>query len=705
MPATGVLQRGVTTPGKAYVAAPKDNTLPSLLHEAFKLLEIRFANYDHDGAETLMYKELERELSIIGFTKADVLFDLFKKVDYDGNGTLDFAEFLSLMAWWGQHGEYTWFFRNPTNAGVVKQAFAVMGDALRAYDTNKDNQLSYTEFVNFISQYIPDPAARAVVDEHFGSSGPGTEVRFPTFMFLLYRIMARYPDSTIKGMYKGMSDKGDKDFSSGTGENSQFWKELTRAFSVLEEDFIRFDKDKNRLVDFTEITQAIPVTTAGYGKLDILTRLEHAFCQVDIDGNRTLDFYEFMYLCFMMTQNGAYHDLVAESTGSKIVKGCFINIHKFYRKFDADGNLRLTLDELENFCRAEFGMMPPTFPQNFDVVKYKSAATQGRDACDVVRFMKLLYMTVCPTGQFHPDNYDPNKSEAVMPVVQMISIPKPKQSARPPRFTNIEPRKFVKTKLLGQGGQGTVHLGTYEGTAVAGKTLLSNPSQELVDETMEEVNFFIQLDHPNCHYLLGAKTTLDNGGIMLLTEVCESGSLFDLYGKQGRKFDMQTAHRLARECAVGFDVIHNMGFMHRDIKSLNVFLSKDMVAKVADFGMCTNVSTSTDPCGTPQWMAPEVLANYFGSESYYDKRVDVYSYSILAWEIFHCKIPYGDTGLDQMGVARAVLQENRRPPLSRACPPPIQSIITKCWNKDPKSRPTFAEVISMLDAAAPSCGV
>lgn len=47
--------------------------------------------------------------------------------------------------------------------------------------------------------------------------------------------------------------------------------------------------------------------------------------------------------------------------------------------------------------------------------------------------------------------------------------------------------------------------------------------------------------------------------------------------------------------------------MHRDIKSLNVFLDDDMVAKVADFGFTTNEKIRTDPAGTPQWMAPEIL--------------------------------------------------------------------------------------------------
>ena len=51
----------------------------------------------------------------------------------------------------------------------------------------------------------------------------------------------------------------------------------------------------------------------------------------------------------------------------------------------------------------------------------------------------------------------------------IISISKPKYEKRPARFQTVVPSKFKKEKLLGQGGQGTVHLGTYEGVKVAYK--------------------------------------------------------------------------------------------------------------------------------------------------------------------------------------------------------------------------------------------
>ena len=214
----------------------------------------------------------------------------------------------------------------------------------------------------------------------------------------------------------------------------------------------------------------------------------------------------------------------------------------------------------------------------FDRVKYKSSATQGRNAVDVVRFMKMLYMMTMPEGEFHPDRYDPQKKRAAP---NLIAIEKPKIASRSRRVNPVIPSKFKGEKLLGQGGQGTVYLGTYDGAKVAGKTLLADADDSLVKETQEEVRFFLKLDHPNCHYLLGAKTTLEDGGILLLTEVCDHGSLFDCYSKEGKTFDLPTSWRIAKECATGLKVIHELGFMHRDIKSLNVFMDAHMVAKVA----------------------------------------------------------------------------------------------------------------------------
>jgi len=283
--------------------------------------------------------------------------------------------------------------------------------------------------------------------------------------------------------------------------------------------------------------------------------------------------------------------------------------------------------------------------------------------------------------------------------------------AHPARVDPVVVSKFQVVKVLGQGGQGKVCLGTYEGIKVAGKTFLSPPGPEQMKEVLEELKFFTQLDHPNCNYLVGAKTTLEDGGIMLLTEVCDNGSIFDLYSKKNATFKISTATRFARECAVGYQHIHGMGYMHRDIKSLNVFLTGNYTCQVADFGMCIDAPTTTGMCGTGQWMAPEVGFEMLGRGAMqYDKRCDVYSYAVLIWECFHTTVPYSDRPqLDQgaivQNVAMNLLNPGHvlRPTINPSkCPPPIVSLIQRCWSANAGERPGWTQIISELDAFAAS---
>jgi len=155
--------------------------------------------------------------------------------------------------------------------------------------------------------------------------------------------------------------------------------------------------------------------------------------------------------------------------------------------------------------------------------------------------------------------------------------------------------------------------------------------------------------------------------------------------------------RVAVECAKGLQFMHKIGYMHRDVKSLNVFLDGDMVAKVADFGMATNMEKASDCAGTIQWMAPEVLHNVLGRRSVYDKRSDVYSYGVMVWEIFHCEIPYANTGLDQMGIANGVLRKQHTlSPKPGFCPPEVAKVIKDCLSFDVRGRPTFDQVVPYL---------
>ena len=80
-----------------YVATPRDSSLEAYLHEVFKIVEMCFENLNQDGSDTLMFKDLQRQLSLAGFNDGKKLEDIFKRVDEDRSGCLDFAEFLAML--------------------------------------------------------------------------------------------------------------------------------------------------------------------------------------------------------------------------------------------------------------------------------------------------------------------------------------------------------------------------------------------------------------------------------------------------------------------------------------------------------------------------------------------------------------------------------------------------------------------------------
>jgi Ca2+-binding EF-hand superfamily protein len=107
---------------------------------------MRFENFDSDGAKTLSFRELQSELSMVGFTDGEKLEEMFKRVDADGNGTLDFAEFLALMYMFTvQERSLSALFRHPTNAEVIMKAFDMMETQMKTYDKDRSRRLSFNE--------------------------------------------------------------------------------------------------------------------------------------------------------------------------------------------------------------------------------------------------------------------------------------------------------------------------------------------------------------------------------------------------------------------------------------------------------------------------------------------------------------------------------------------------------------------------------
>jgi sterile alpha motif and leucine zipper-containing kinase AZK len=267
----------------------------------------------------------------------------------------------------------------------------------------------------------------------------------------------------------------------------------------------------------------------------------------------------------------------------------------------------------------------------------------------------------------------------------------------------VNPAELKLGERIGYGTSAEVFRASWHGTDVAVKRLRG----PLPSEFQRELAVLSRLRHPHLVLFMGACTT---GPPKIISELCEGGTLFHLLHQQ-KEVQLSWRQRLkaAVDTAKGMAFLHSQRVVHRDLKSLNLLLvarvndrSPSPWVKVADFGLSRfqpssapgpSTSVMTGGVGTAFWMAPEVL-----SGNSYNEKVDVYSFSIVLYELLCRWIPFDGTGLEQVSIAVAVTS-GRRPDLRYLppdCPPSLSGLMTSCWAHCADQRPTFEAALDLL---------
>ncbi|XP_010274700.1 PREDICTED: serine/threonine-protein kinase EDR1 [Nelumbo nucifera] len=247
---------------------------------------------------------------------------------------------------------------------------------------------------------------------------------------------------------------------------------------------------------------------------------------------------------------------------------------------------------------------------------------------------------------------------------------------------------------IGLGSYGEVYRGEWHGTEVAVKKFLDQDiSGDALEEFRSEVRIMKRLRHPNVVLFMGAVTRAPN--LSIVTEFLPRGSLYRLIHRPNNQLDERRRLRMALDVARGMNYLHNCTpvIVHRDLKSPNLLVDKNWVVKVCDFGLSrmkhNTFLSSRSTAGTAEWMAPEVLRNEPS-----DEKCDVYSFGVILWELSTLQQPWG--GMNPMQVVGAVGFQHRRLDIPDDMDPIVADIIQRCWQTEPKKRPTFSEIMAAL---------
>ncbi|XP_041419834.1 mitogen-activated protein kinase kinase kinase 7 S homeolog isoform X5 [Xenopus laevis] len=180
-------------------------------------------------------------------------------------------------------------------------------------------------------------------------------------------------------------------------------------------------------------------------------------------------------------------------------------------------------------------------------------------------------------------------------------------------------------------------------------------------------------------------------------EYAEGGSLYNvLHGAEPLPY-YTAAHAMSwcLQCAQGVAYLHSMkpkALIHRDLKPPNLLLvAGGTVLKICDFGTACDIQTHmTNNKGSAAWMAPEVFEG-----SNYSEKCDVFSWGIILWEVITRRKPFDEIGGPAFRIMWAV-HNGTRPPLIKNLPKPIESLMTRCWSKDPPQRPSMEEIVKIM---------
>ncbi|KAG8862446.1 Serine/threonine kinase [Tulasnella sp. 330] len=253
---------------------------------------------------------------------------------------------------------------------------------------------------------------------------------------------------------------------------------------------------------------------------------------------------------------------------------------------------------------------------------------------------------------------------------------------KPRRKVGLDDFNFLA--VLGKGNFGKVMLaeekksnGLYAIKVLKKEFIIDNDE---VESTRSEKRVFLAAARERHPFLLGLHSCFQTETrVYFVMEYVSGGDL--MLHIQRKQFSLRQAKFYSCEVLLALEYFHANGIIYRDLKLDNILLTLDGHVKVADYGLCKEEmwygNTTGTFCGTPEFMAPEILL-----EQKYGRAVDWWAFGVLVYEMLLGQSPF--RGDDEDEIFDAILEDEPLYPITM--PRDAVSVLQKLLTRDPTRR-------------------
>ncbi|XP_039329254.1 serine/threonine-protein kinase Nek5 isoform X2 [Saimiri boliviensis] len=252
--------------------------------------------------------------------------------------------------------------------------------------------------------------------------------------------------------------------------------------------------------------------------------------------------------------------------------------------------------------------------------------------------------------------------------------------------------KYDVIKAIGEGAFGRAYLAKGKSDnkhcVVKEINFEKMPIQEK-EASKKEVILLAKMKHPNIVAFFNSFQ--ENGRLFIVMEYCDGGDLMKRISRQrGVLFSEDQILSWFVQISLGLKHIHDRKILHRDIKTQNIFLSKNgMIAKLGDFGIARVLNNSMEfarTCvGTPYYLSPEICQN-----EPYNNKTDIWSLGCVLYELCTLKHPFEGSNLQQLVLK---ICQAHFAPISPRFSRGLHSLISQLFKISPQDRPSINSIL------------